>query len=115
MALNSLDLLADVIGWTKARGMRAHVHLIVGMPDESWETVRNTTRWLRRVKPEFGATRVFRPLSRDADVPEELRQSREAGDVEALDWNALDPSSTRSFLPGTLPATKFARPATAFR
>jgi anaerobic magnesium-protoporphyrin IX monomethyl ester cyclase len=84
----SLDLFADVIGWTKARGMRAHVHLIVGMPDESWATVRNTTRWLRRVKPDSVQLAYFVPYP-GTPMYEELRQSRELGDVEALDWNAL--------------------------
>jgi anaerobic magnesium-protoporphyrin IX monomethyl ester cyclase len=84
----SLDRFADVIGWTKSRGMRAHVHLIVGMPDESWKTVRNTTQWLRRVKPDSVQLAYFVPYP-GTPMHDELRQSRELGDIEALDWDAL--------------------------
>jgi anaerobic magnesium-protoporphyrin IX monomethyl ester cyclase len=84
----SLDRFADVIGWTKARGMRAHVHLIVGMPDESWQTVRNTTQWLRRVKPDSVQLAYFVPYP-GTPMYDELRQSRELGDIQTLDWDAL--------------------------
>jgi radical SAM superfamily enzyme YgiQ (UPF0313 family) len=84
----SLELFARVIGWTKARGIRTHVHLIVGMPDESWRTARNTALWLRRVKPDSVQTAFFVPYP-GTPMFEELRASRELGDVAALDWEAL--------------------------
>jgi radical SAM superfamily enzyme YgiQ (UPF0313 family) len=84
----SLDLFERVIGWTRARGMRVHVHLIVGMPDESWQSVRNTTRWLRRARPDSVQLSYFMPYP-GTPMFEELRQSGELGAVEAIDWEAL--------------------------
>jgi anaerobic magnesium-protoporphyrin IX monomethyl ester cyclase len=84
----SLDLFERVIGWTKARGMRAHVHLIVGMPDESCTSVRNTTVWLRRVKPDSVQIGYFMPYP-GTPMFDELRQSGELGDVEKIEWGSL--------------------------
>jgi radical SAM superfamily enzyme YgiQ (UPF0313 family) len=84
----SLDLFERVIGWTKARGMRVHVHLIVGMPDESHQSVRNTTAWLRRVKPDSVQIGYFMPYP-GTPMFDELRQSGELGDVERIEWGSL--------------------------
>ncbi len=84
----SLQLFEDVIGWTKARGIRAHVHLIVGMPDESWSSVRNTTKWLRRARPDSVQIAYFTPYP-GTPMFEDLRKNDELGDVEAIDWEAL--------------------------
>jgi radical SAM superfamily enzyme YgiQ (UPF0313 family) len=84
----SLALFEQVIGWTKARGMRAHVHLIVGMPDESRRTVRNTSTWLRRVKPDSVQIGYFMPYP-GTQLFEELRASGELGDVEGIAWGSL--------------------------
>ncbi|MFL5280001.1 MAG: B12-binding domain-containing radical SAM protein [Rhodopila sp.] len=84
----SLDLFAQVIGWTKARGMRVHVHLIVGMPDESWQSVRNTAAWLRRVKPDSVQIGYFIPYP-GTRLYDELCASGELGDIRAIDWSAL--------------------------
>jgi radical SAM superfamily enzyme YgiQ (UPF0313 family) len=84
----SLDLFERAIGWTRARGLRVHVHLIVGLPDESRQTVRNTTKWLRRVKPDSVQFGYFVPYP-GTPLFDELRASRELGDVEHMDWEAL--------------------------
>lgn len=84
----SLDLFHEVIGMTQEIGMRAHVHLIVGMPDESWSTVRNTTRWLRAARPDSVQLAYFVPYP-GTPLFDELRRSGELGDVEAIDWEAL--------------------------
>jgi anaerobic magnesium-protoporphyrin IX monomethyl ester cyclase len=84
----SLDLFERVLGWTKARGMRAHVHLIVGMPDESRQSVRNTAAWLRRVKPDSVQIGYFMPYP-GTPIFDQLRASGELGDVEAIAWGAL--------------------------
>nr|WP_294517247.1 B12-binding domain-containing radical SAM protein [uncultured Rhodopila sp.] len=84
----SLALFEQVIGWTKARGMRAHVHLIVGMPDESRRSVRNTSAWLRRVQPDSVQIGYFMPYP-GTPLFEELRASGELGDVEAIAWGSL--------------------------
>jgi radical SAM superfamily enzyme YgiQ (UPF0313 family) len=65
-----------------------HVHLIVGLPDESRQTVRNTTKWLRRVKPDSVQFGYFVPYP-GTPLFDELRASRELGDVEHMDWEAL--------------------------
>jgi anaerobic magnesium-protoporphyrin IX monomethyl ester cyclase len=84
----SLDLFKTVIGWTKARGIRTHVHLIVGMPDESRASVRNTTRWLRDVRPDSVQLAYFVPYP-GTPMFDELRQSGELGDIDRIDWEAL--------------------------
>jgi radical SAM superfamily enzyme YgiQ (UPF0313 family) len=81
----SLDLFEKVIGWTKARGIRCHTHLIVGMPDESWETVRNTGAWLRRVKPDSIQLAYFMPYP-GTPMHKELKESGELGDPDAIAW-----------------------------
>jgi len=84
----SLALFEKAIGWTKARGMRTHVHLIVGMPDESQVSVRNTIAWLRRVKPDSVQIAYFVPYP-GTPMYDELLASGELGDVGAIDWGSL--------------------------
>ncbi|MGH7042292.1 MAG: B12-binding domain-containing radical SAM protein, partial [Acetobacteraceae bacterium] len=84
----SLPLFARVIGWTQARGMRAHVHLILGMPDESRATVRHTTAWLRRVKPDSVQIGYYTPYP-GTPMFEALKASGELGDIGAIDWESL--------------------------
>jgi radical SAM superfamily enzyme YgiQ (UPF0313 family) len=84
----SLALFEQVIGWTKARGMRAHVHLIVGMPDESRRSVRNTAAWLRRARPDSVQIGYFIPYP-GTPMYDELSASGELGDIRAIDWGSL--------------------------
>jgi radical SAM superfamily enzyme YgiQ (UPF0313 family) len=84
----SLDLFEQVIGWTRKRGLRAHVHLIVGMPDESAASARNTKLWLRRVKPDSVQLAYFVPYP-GTPLFDELRASGELGEVEHIEWEKL--------------------------
>ncbi len=84
----SLALFADVIRWTRARGMRVHVHLILGLPDESRETLRHTANWVRRAKPDSVQIGYFTPYP-GTPLFEELRGAGELGDVGAIDWESL--------------------------
>jgi radical SAM superfamily enzyme YgiQ (UPF0313 family) len=93
----SLDLFEKVIGWTKARGIRCHTHLIVGMPDESWDTVRNTGKWLRRVKPDSIQLAYFMPYP-GTPIHKELKESMELGDPDGIDWEDFG-SFTRPVMP----------------
>lgn len=93
----SLDLFEKVVGWTKARGMRCHTHLIVGMPDESWTTVRNTGRWLRKVKPDSIQLAYFMPYP-GTPMHKALKESGELGDPDTIDWEDFG-SFTRPVMP----------------
>ncbi|WP_137179052.1 radical SAM protein [Roseomonas sp. AR75] len=93
----SLDLFEKVIGWTKARGIRCHTHLIVGMPDESWETVHNTGSWLRKVKPDSIQLAYFMPYP-GTPMHKELKESMALGDPDAIDWEDFG-SFTRPVMP----------------
>lgn len=93
----SLELFEKVVGWTKARGIRCHTHLIVGMPDESWETVRNTGRWLRRVRPDSIQLAYFMPYP-GTPMHKELKESGELGDPDAIAWEDFG-SFTRPVMP----------------
>jgi radical SAM superfamily enzyme YgiQ (UPF0313 family) len=84
----SLELFQKAIGWARDAGMRVHLHCIVGMPDESWVSVRNTTRFLRSVKPHSVQLAYFVPYP-GTPLYAELAESKELGDVTALDWQAL--------------------------
>jgi radical SAM superfamily enzyme YgiQ (UPF0313 family) len=84
----SLDLFRKTIDLVKRRGINCHVHMIVGMPDESWTTVRNSIRWLRETQPHSVQFSYFIPHP-GTPLYEELRQSGELGDVESIEWEAL--------------------------
>ena len=84
----SLGLFAEVLARTRAHGMRAHVHLILGLPDESRMTLRHTTAWLRRTRPDSVQIGYFTPYP-GTPIYEELRASGEFGDIAAIDWAAL--------------------------
>lgn len=93
----SLELFEKVIAWTKARGIRCHTHLIVGMPDESWDTVRNTGRWLRRVRPDSIQLAYFMPYP-GTPMHKELKESGELGDPDEIAWEDFG-SFTRPVVP----------------
>lgn len=93
----SLELFEQVVGWTRAAGIQVHLHLIVGMPDESRESVRNTTRWLRRVRPDSVQLAYFVPYP-GTPLFEELLRSGELGRLDAIDWESLG-----SFIDPVLP------------
>ena len=84
----SLDRFAEVIALTRRQGMRAHVHLIVGLPDESRTSLRNTARWLRDVRPDSVQLAYFVPYP-GTPLFEELRASGELGDIDRIDWESF--------------------------
>ncbi len=84
----SLDRFAEVIGLTRRQGMRAHVHLIVGLPDESRSSLRNTARWLRAVRPDSVQLAYFVPYP-GTPLFDELRASGELGDLDQIDWESF--------------------------
>ena len=81
----SLELFEQVIGWTKQRGMRAHVHLIVGMPDESKQSLRNTRLWLRNAQPDSVQMAYFMPYP-GTPYYDQLKEDGSLGDVDAINW-----------------------------
>lgn len=94
----SLALFERVVAMTRAAGMKVHLHLIVGLPDESRASVRNTTRWLRRVRPDSVQFAYFVPYP-GTPLFEELQASGELGDLSAIDWEDLG-----SFIAPVLPS-----------
>jgi len=44
--------LDKVVSLTKNLGLKVHTHLIVGLPGESWKSIKNTARTLREWKPD---------------------------------------------------------------
>lgn len=57
----SLDRFAEAIELTKRADLRAHLHLIIGLPGESWKTIRRTIAFLRRTRPFSVQTAIFSP------------------------------------------------------
>lgn len=84
----SLALFERAVGWARQAGLRVHLHCIVGMPDESWQSVRNTTRFLRRTRPDSVQLAYFVPYP-GTPFFDELSKSGELGDLGALDWEDL--------------------------
>ena len=84
----SLDLFEKIVAKTRNHGMRVHLHLIVGLPDESRNSVRNTTKWLRRVRPDSVQFAYFVPYP-GTPLFEELQASKELGDLDGIDWEDL--------------------------
>ncbi len=107
----SLDLFERAIGWARDAGMRVHLHCIVGMPDESWQSVRNTTRFLRRTKPDSVQLAYFVPYP-GTPFFDELSKSGELGDLGKLDWEDLG-SFTGPVLPSRHMSTDEIQPRPA--
>ncbi len=84
----SLELFRDTLALVRRRGINGHVHMIVGMPDESRTTVRNSIRWLRETRPDSVQIAYFMPYP-GTPIFEELRRTGELGDVEAIEWESL--------------------------
>ncbi len=84
----SLDLFRETLAQVKRRGINGHVHMIVGMPDESWSSVRNSIRWLRETRPHSVQFAYFMPYP-GTPIFEELRRTGELGDVEFIEWESL--------------------------
>lgn len=81
----SLELFEQVMAMTKKRCITAHVHLIVGMPDESPKSLRNTRDWLRKVKPDSVQVAYFMPYP-GTPYYDQLKEDGSLGDIDAIDW-----------------------------
>lgn len=57
----SLERFAEAIELTKQADLRPHLHLIIGLPGESWKSIRRTIRFLRRTRPFSVQTAIFSP------------------------------------------------------
>ncbi|MBL8901624.1 MAG: radical SAM protein [Planctomycetes bacterium] len=57
----SLARFEEAIAWTKAAGLRVHLHTILGLPGESWKTVRSSLEFLRRTRPHSVQTAILSP------------------------------------------------------
>jgi anaerobic magnesium-protoporphyrin IX monomethyl ester cyclase len=57
----SLDRFAQTIDLTKRLGLRCHLHLIIGLPGESWASVRRTVAFLKRTRPHSVQTAILSP------------------------------------------------------
>jgi radical SAM superfamily enzyme YgiQ (UPF0313 family) len=57
----SLERFAEAIEQTQLADLRAHLHLIIGLPGESWKTIRRTLAFLRRTRPFSVQTAIFSP------------------------------------------------------
>ena len=45
----TLEVAEETIKRVQSKGINAHVHIIVGLPGESWSTIRNTAEFVRRL------------------------------------------------------------------
>lgn len=78
----SLERFAETIEITKRVGLQVHVHLILGLPGESWSTVRNTVGFLRKTRPYSVQTAIFAPYP---GTPLHERLERE-GKLVSQNW-----------------------------
>lgn len=78
----SLQRFADAIALTKRVGLRVHLHLILGLPGESWESVHRTVAFLRQMRPDSVQTAILSPYP---GTPLH-RQLVAAGKLASTDW-----------------------------
>jgi anaerobic magnesium-protoporphyrin IX monomethyl ester cyclase len=78
----SLDRFADAVEMTKKAGLRVHLHLILGLPGESWKTVRRTIAFLRKTRPFSVQTAIFTPYP-GTPIHDRLR---EEGKLASENW-----------------------------
>jgi len=57
----SLERFEQAIAMTKRSGLRCHLHLILGLPGESWDSVRRTIAFLKRTRPHSVQTAILSP------------------------------------------------------
>ena len=60
-AKQGLDYFGQIIRDTKASGIRCHTHLMLGLPNDSWPSIRRTIRFLRKHKPDSVQVAIFIP------------------------------------------------------
>jgi radical SAM superfamily enzyme YgiQ (UPF0313 family) len=56
-----LDTFKRMIDETKKAGMTAKINVVIGLPGESWKTVRNTIRTIRNMKPDAVMSAIITP------------------------------------------------------
>ncbi|GAK51408.1 radical SAM domain protein [Candidatus Moduliflexus flocculans] len=72
-AKQGLDYFGQIIQETKAAGIRCHTHLMLGLPNDSWPSIRRTIRFLRKHKPDSVQVAIFIPYP-GTPLGEQLRQ-----------------------------------------
>jgi radical SAM superfamily enzyme YgiQ (UPF0313 family) len=56
-----LEELRDIILMTKDVGIKAHTHLIIGLPGENWRTIKNTLKTLKEWRPDSIQVNIVTP------------------------------------------------------
>ena len=56
-----LEMAARVVAESKAVGLNVQLHMMLGLPGETWETVRQTRRVLRRLRPDSVQVVILAP------------------------------------------------------
>jgi len=78
----SLERFENAIAMTKAAGLRCHLHLILGLPGESWNSVRKTVAFLKKTRPHSVQTAILSPYP-GTPLHERLVA---AGKLATTDW-----------------------------
>jgi anaerobic magnesium-protoporphyrin IX monomethyl ester cyclase len=68
-----LAYFGQIIQATKAAGIRCHTHLMLGLPDDSWKSIKTTVRFLKKYKPDSVQAAIFIPYP-GTPLGEQLRQ-----------------------------------------
>lgn len=72
-AKQGLGYFGQIIRDTKAAGIRCHTHLMLGLPNDSWTSIRRTIRFLRKHKPDSVQVAIFIPYP-GTPLGEQLRR-----------------------------------------
>ncbi|MEO6593991.1 MAG: B12-binding domain-containing radical SAM protein [Planctomycetota bacterium] len=78
----SLDRFEETIALTKRLGLRCHLHLILGLPGESWDSVHRTVAFLKRTRPDSVQTAILSPYP-GTPLHETLKAE---GKLASTDW-----------------------------
>lgn len=79
----SLEAACEAVAACKELGLRALVHVIVGLPGENWATIKQTSDFLRRLRPDSLHVGVITPYPGTA-LYEEAKQK---GLLLNKDWS----------------------------
>ncbi|MFZ2956017.1 MAG: radical SAM protein [Candidatus Ozemobacteraceae bacterium] len=87
-----LEKAEQVIRWTHEVGVKVHLTLVIGLPGETERSIKNTWRFVKRLRPDYLQFSLCTPFPGT-----ELYKTAEAsGWIEARDWSEFNADSRAS-------------------
>ena len=87
-AKQGLEYFGAMIQATKAAGIRCHTHLMLGLPNDSWPSIKRTIRFLRNNRPDSVQVAIFIPYP-GTPLGEQLRRDGVVHDDTFRDYTGF--------------------------